>query len=244
MASGATLADGPVPLEGWNRYAIYWRPAPDSALGSFGAGWLGWEPARGRTRPHPEIAGLPLPVAALTETPRRYGVHATLKAPFRLAAGVDAASLAEALRALAGRIDPAECDGLVPARLGDFLALVPDGDPEGIDALAEEVVTGLDKFRAPLSPAEIARRNPARLTAPQRALLERWGYPYVLSEFRFHVSLTGALPEDVAIAAHERLARVLGPILPRPFRIEELTLCGEDAQGRFHDLMRFPLPRR
>jgi putative phosphonate metabolism protein len=242
MASG-TRSEAP-PIGGWTRYAVYWRPVPDTALGRFGAAWLGWEPAGGRTVAHPAIADLPQPVATLTGTPRRYGLHATIKAPFRLGPGADAASLAEALGTLAERLEPVACDGLALAALGDFLALVPEGDAARIGVLASAVVAELDGFRAPLTPAEVARRNPERLSAAQRALLDRWGYPYVMAEFRFHVSLTGALSKADAAVTRDRLAPMIAPILPRPFRISELTLCGEDTEGRFHDLARFALRGR
>ena len=37
------------------------------------------------------------------------------------------------------------------------------------------------------------RRNPSALTSRQREQLERWGYPYVMEDFRFHMTLTGRL---------------------------------------------------
>src|SRR5262249_2220033 len=50
----------------------------------------------------------------------------------------------------------------------------------------------------PLTDADRARRNPARLTPRQRDYLERWGYPYVMEEFRFHMTLTGRLEANRA----------------------------------------------
>jgi hypothetical protein len=38
-----------------------------------------------------------------------------------------------------------------------------------------------------------------------------------------------------ALAAH------FAPVLPQPFRIEDLCLFGEDAGGRFHLLLRYAL---
>src|SRR5258708_19714311 len=70
------------------RYAIYFVPAADTALYRFGAAALGYDCFTGA-----DIATLDaLPVDAgawreLTREPRRYGFHATLKAPFHLAAG-------------------------------------------------------------------------------------------------------------------------------------------------------------
>ena len=71
----------------FRRYAIYFAPRPRRALARFGAAWLGWDAEAGADRDGPELAGLPRPRAEIVATPRRYGFHATLKAPFRLARG-------------------------------------------------------------------------------------------------------------------------------------------------------------
>ncbi|MFN3614080.1 MAG: phosphonate metabolism protein, partial [Rubrimonas sp.] len=76
-------------LSGYARYAIYYAPEPGSALARAGAAWLGADPA-GAPPPPIEPAGLPRPRAELVSRAARYGLHATLKAPFRLAPGVAA----------------------------------------------------------------------------------------------------------------------------------------------------------
>jgi putative phosphonate metabolism protein len=225
-------------VTGWQRYAVY--VAPEGPLAEFAAGWLGWDAVAGRARPHPEFKGLPRPLPELTEAPRKYGFHATLKAPFRLAAGADEAALKWAVDALAQRLPPAGSAGLRLEAIGDFLALVPDGEDSGIAALAASVVQALDAFRAPLTPDDIARRQPDRLTARQRILLDRWGYPYVMEEFRLHLTLTGALPAAERAAVAAVLAEHMPP-LPRPFAIEALALFAEAADGRFHLLGRYSL---
>ncbi|TKA95193.1 DUF1045 domain-containing protein, partial [Cereibacter changlensis] len=88
---------------------------------------------------------------------------------------------------------------------------------------------------------EIARRRPERLSPRQRGYLADWGYPYVMEEFRFHLTLTGDLPEAEAAQVEAVLAPVLAPLLPRPFRIGSLCLFGEAADGRFRLLERVAL---
>ena len=89
--------------------------------------------------------------------------------------------------------------------------------------------------------AEIARRRPERLTPRQRALLDSYGYPFVMEEFRFHLTLTGPLdpweiaPTESAIAAH------FGATIPQPFQIKTLCLFGEAQDGTFHLLHRYAL---
>lgn len=204
----------------FSRYAVYYAPAP-GPFAQAAAEWL--------HRPD---------LAALTAAPRRYGFHGTLKAPFRLAEGVDYATLRAAVGALAARLRPVVLPGLRLADLHGFLALVPEGDLSALNALAAEVVVALDPLRAPLTEAEIARRRPERLSPRQRELLDLYGYPFVLDAFRFHLTLSGPLPDPAALlplaVAH------FAPHLPRPFAVDALCLFGEAGDG-FHLLHRAPL---
>lgn len=227
-------------MQDYRRLAIYWAPAP-GPLAEFAARWLGWDAAAGCERPHPALAGLKTPVEEITATPRKYGFHGTVKPPFRLAPGTTAEGLHQAAAALCARLAPVELLGLALHRLGGFLALTPEGDQTALSALAARVVAGLDGFRAPPDAAEIARRRPERLSPRQREYLDRWGYPHVMDEFRFHLTLTGDLPADRAAAVERVLAPVLAPLCPRPFRVDSLCLFGEGADGRFRILHRYPL---
>lgn len=227
-------------MTGYDRYAIYYAPPP-GALADFAARWLGWDAATGRAVAHPWVQGLPRDVAELTETPRKYGFHGTLKPPFRLAEGRDAESLHRATAELTARLAPVTLDGLALHRLGRFLALTPEGDASALADLAAAVVTGLDSFRAPPDAAEIARRRPDRLSPRQRDLLDRWGYPYVLEEFRFHLTLTGDLPPDDARTVEAALAPLVAPMCPRPFVVDQICLFGQAADGRFRILHRYTL---
>lgn len=223
------------------RYAIYWAP-DEGEFATRAAAWLGWDAARGRTVPHPAIDSLPRPLADLTAEPRKYGFHGTIRAPFRLAEGIDEATLLRACNSVAARLRAVAMPGLAPALLDGFLALTPQGHTAALLALAAEVVRATDPLRAALTSDEIARRCPDRLTPRQRDLLMRWGYPYVMEEFQFHLTLTGPLSPAEAPAIREAAAAWLAPVLPRPFTVHALWLFGEDTQGRFHALHRFTLP--
>lgn len=226
-------------FEGFRRYAVY--VAPTGALGAFGTAWLGWDAAAGQSVAPPALPPLPRPWAEIVAVPRKYGFHGTLKPPFRLAEGMGAHELHWAVQALALRLAPAEAAGLRLARLGGFVALVPEGDAGPVSALAARVVEALDAFRAPPDAAEIARRRPERLSPRQRALLDRWGYPYVMEEFRFHLTLSGDLPEAEAEALRAALAPQVAPLLTRPFVLDHLALFGEAPDGRFRLIHRYPL---
>ena len=219
----------------YTRFAIYYVPSA-SALADFGTAWLGWD----------LICGMPVEALAIsgrygvTASPRKYGFHGTLKPPFRLRNGYDAARLAQSVQELAACTAPAACTGLKLSRLGRFLALTPTGDTAALGQLASVFVTQLDAFRAPPTAQDLAKRRQRRLSERQDANLERWGYPYVLDEFRFHLTLTGKLPKDQIENWIAVLENAL-PALAEPFEINSVALVGERADGQFELIERFDL---
>ena len=107
---------------------------------------------------------------------------------------------------------------------------------------AEFCVCAVDTFRTPANEAELQRRRAANLTPRQEFLLMRWGYPYVLDEFRFHMTLTRRLLPDekpaLLAAANEHFAAVLG----QPLDVDALTVFAETRFDRtFVAEERFPL---
>lgn len=223
----------------FTRYAIYFAPPHGAAWSQFGASWLGWDMETGEALPHPEVEGLD--VAAITATPRKYGLHATMKPPMRLAKVYTLADLEAACAALAATQAPVTLEGLQLARLGRFLALRPVGDESALNALAAACVRDLDPFRAPAPEAELARRRANGLSPTQEQNLVTWGYPYVLDQFRFHITLTGKLPKPELPSVEAALQAHLIPLLPAPFVIADLALMGEDAEGKFHLIHRYAL---
>lgn len=225
-------------MDQMKRFAIYYAPEP-GRFADTAAAWLGWDIAQGAPvlQPTPD---LPRPLAEVTAEPRKYGFHATLKPPFRLADGVTPADLAQATAHLAASLAPLELPGLQMINLEGFLALTPLGDTTALQTFAAEIVRTLDPYRAALTQAEIARRRPERLSPRQRYLLATYGYPYVMEQFQFHLTLTGPLDEDET-AVTKAAANHFAGMIPKPFRIRGLCLCGEDFQGRFHLLHRYAL---
>ena len=219
----------------YSRFAIYYLP-PDGALADFGAQWLGWDVVRGCETVQADVPGL----HDITMTPRKYGFHGTLKPPFRLAEEATAEALTKAVATMAGSLHAPRCEGLSLTTLGGFLALTPRGDVSSLRALAAACVTRLDDFRAPASEAEMARRRAAGLTRRQETHLTDWGYPYVLDEFRFHMTLSGRLPPEDVMVWIDRAAAHLPP-LPTPFVFDQIALCGERADGRFELIHRYTL---
>jgi putative phosphonate metabolism protein len=218
------------------RFAIYYAPEA-GPFAQAAAAWLGWDTVTGRSVTQPDVPDL----AILTADPRKYGFHGTLKPPFCLAPGASLADLCDATATLAGHLPAVELPGLDLVNLHGFLALVPQGDTAALTKLAARVVADLDPIRAPLTPADIARRNPDRLTPHQRDLLARYGYPYVMDQFQFHLTLSGPLTPAQISALQPLAAAHFDPVLPRPFKLTDLCLFGEAADGAFHLLHRYPL---
>lgn len=215
-----------------HRYAIYWAPPRDHPLWRDGCAWLGRDPETGeRIVPKLPDGMTEERHAAITAEPARYGWHGTLKPPFRLADGASEDGLAAAIRTFAAAQVPFEVGGLVVRPLSGFLAVVPAERSAALDALAAGCVSAFDPFRAPPEPEEIARRQRAGLSPAQQANLARWGYPYVMDEFRFHLTLTGRLPMDEAGPLGEVLAARFAGALEGMIRFDEVALYVEPAPG-------------
>lgn len=223
----------------YRRFAIYHAPRTGSALARKGAVWLGRDAETGALLDQPPLAGFDL--AALTAEARRYGLHGTLKPPMRLAPGLGLPDLRAGLADLASGLAPVDLGVLRLRRLGGFLALVPDPQPAALSRLAAQVVAGADRFRAAPDQDELTRRRAPGLSPAQEALLQRWGYPYVMEEFRFHLTLTGRLPDAVAAAVMAAARAHLDDALSERQWLSDLALFGEDAHGVFHLLERVPL---
>lgn len=220
----------------FQRYAIYYTP--DAALAHLGAAWLGWDPVSGTEIEQPFLAGLD--PRKLTQTPRKYGMHGTIKAPFHLRKNTTATELQDAFRLLCGKLAPVTLTGLEVAQMGRFIALVPEAPSARLTDLAAQVVSELDVYRAPLSDTDLARRRARPLSVAQEANLIKWGYPYVMEQFRFHITLTGRL-DTAAEPVRKALRSYLDAALPRPFVVDSLTLMGQTDSGFFHEIERLHL---
>lgn len=217
----------------FGRYGIYFTPPP-GGFADAGARWLGWDSTTGENPVPPDVRNLPLPWEEITAVPRKYGFHATIKPPFRLAQGTDIDALTSSFVEHCGLHAPVMIEGLSLVTLGRFLALVPIGETRDLAALAAASIRELDRFRAPASQEELAKRRATGLTPVQDAMLRKWGYPYVMEAFRFHMTLTGKLPKAVLPAVTNALETHVLPHVPRPVCIDALSLMGEDEAGRFH----------
>ncbi|QRM33664.1 DUF1045 domain-containing protein [Microvirga sp. VF16] len=220
------------------RAAIYFTPAKDHPLTLRAAEWLGRDAFDRRPvrDPNPKID-------VLVSEPARYGFHATLKAPFRLADGRTLNDLDRALAAFGQRMQSFSLGRLTITRLDSFFALTIQATLPLLLEAEEAIRMAFEPFRAPLTEQELARRDPQSLSERQQANLSRWGYPHVGPDFRFHMTLTNSIvDEDEAARVEKRLHSQFNPVLETPVVIDALALFVERKPGApFHVHSRQPL---
>ncbi len=215
-----------------HRYAIYYAAPADSPLEHFGVTWLGRDHRTGARVAQPAVPGIaPERLRALTASPRRYGFHGTLKAPFRLAEGCAGAELHAAVAAFAATQNTFYLEPLVIGDLEGFLAFVPKAPSATLDRLAEACVHRFEPFRAPLEPAERRRRPLDRLSSRQLDQLDRFGYPYVFDDFAFHMTLTERLAESEKAILLPHLQALARPLAVEPFVVDGVAVYEEPTPG-------------
>lgn len=222
------------------RYALYFTPARDDRLAVSAARWLGRDAFSDTPLASPASAILtPEEIAFHTAAPRRYGFHATLKAPFELAETESETSLLAALDRFAARMRSFHIPRLVIGQIDGFFALVPRGLVSELNDFAAAVVRDFDPFRAPLSDNEIQRRNPDALRPEEVRNLVQWGYPYVFDTFRFHMTLTGRVAASDAARVRAALESVFLPLIEAPVAVSGLALFVEPEPGAPFSVLRY-----
>ena len=220
------------------RHAIYYTPLAGSHLHQLGSSWLGRDAVSGEALPHPRVVG----IREATAEAARYGFHATLKPPFSLKPECNRIDLGDAVALLAAKMEAIVIPSLVVSQVDGFLALVPGSACSALSRLASQCVRELDRFRAPPSEAELAYRRKVPLSARQEEHLQLWGYPYVLDEFRFHMTLTTRLSGEQRRSMTAAASAHFAPVLNRPCIVDALSVCAESGMDReFVVEERFPL---
>ena len=226
------------------RYAIYYVVLPAGAIDRFGAHLLGYDAFSGEELPFPDGMVETVPDwREITGDPRKYGFHATLKAPMALADGKSETELLSVCESFAQSPRAIPLIKPVVNALGDFIAVVPSRHSAELEKLAADAVGAFDGFRAPLTPEDRARRHPDRLTQRQRDYLDRWGYPYVMEEFRFHMTLTGRLPDERRETVLAELRRRFAALQLNELAIDAVAVFRQqDAKSQFRKIVqRFAL---
>ncbi|MDA9528095.1 DUF1045 domain-containing protein [Bradyrhizobium sp. CCBAU 25338] len=232
-------------MTGFPRYAIYFAAGADGACSRFGAELLGYDARTGDEVPFPREA---LQIAPdwhdLTTDPRKYGFHATLKAPMVLVSGRTEAELMAGCATFAGQSRTIPVIRPVVDTISGFIAVIPAEPVDALQQLAGDCVREFDSFRAALTADDRARRKPEKLTERQRDYLDRWGYPYVMEEFRFHMTLTGRLDAERRGPILEMLRARFASLRLGALAIDRLALFKQDdAKARFRIIGEWTLTR-
>ena len=223
------------------RYAVYFCPAPDTNWGVAGAQWLGRCAVTGKKDQQLQLPGIdPELFSSLTSHPKRYGWHATLKAPFKLVPEHDVGDLLLKMHQLAKSLKPFDLPRLGVSTTGGFLSLRPTEISVQLNDAAAMCVRDLQSFALPLTADDLIRRRKAKLTPEQDKLLVEWGYPWVLDQFNFHFSLTGSLQSidepkqqkliqaaeqhfgNLSVCRFDRIALVIEPEAGKDFEVIKL----------------------
>lgn len=207
------------------RVAVYYAPVLRDPLWTAGCAWLGRDPETGATLQQPDLAG----IAEATGEPARYGFHATLKPPMRLAGSYD--DFIDTADRVARDIAPFELPALAVAELSGFLALRETAPSPDLHALADACVSGLDGHRAFASKEEIERRRRSGLTREQDDMLLRWGYPHVFRTWRFHMTLTRRLSEAEHAVFRPAAERHFADALGVKRRVAEICVYTQAGDG-------------
>lgn len=232
-------------MTGLPRYAIYFAAGADHALSRFGAELLGYDAYTGDEVSFPQDA---LDIAPdwhdITADPRKYGYHGTLKAPMALAPGRTEAELKAACATFAEKARPMPVIRPVVDTISGFIAVIPAEPVDALQQLAADCVRDFDAFRTALTSGERARRKPEKLGERQREYLDRWGYPYVMEEFRFHMTLTGRLDAERRGPILELLRGRFATLDLETLPIDRIALFRQgDAASRFRIIGEWALAR-
>jgi hypothetical protein len=210
------------------RYAIYFCPTGDTALGRLGHDWLA------ESTPAPELPGISAERRnALLVKVRRYGWHATIRAPFTPLAEVAYDDVRRAVISVANACASFE----LPLRinhLAGFLALRPPVDEDSPRQLAATCLGALLPLCAAPS-GEVLERRSTGLDAHEISLLQSHGYPYVLDRYRFHLTLSAPATEPEEQAMRHWLEPRVAELPPT--RVDALSICGEVTPGSAFELI-------
>ena len=226
------------------RFALYYAPRSEEGLAVAASRWLGRNPDSGEARNIVPVGGIPHErLSEILADPRLYGFHGTLKPPITLVEGATERDFLDAVGTLAAAERQIDVPALTLAEVRDFLALVPSERCAALQDFSDRCVVEFDEFRRPADETELARRRAPGLTQRQEDLLLRWGYPYVLEQGSFHLTLTGRIKDvrERGVILDELRRRFMA-FVDRPLAVRDLCVFRQPAPGRpFTVLARFRL---
>ncbi len=215
------------------RYALYFSPADNTELAEFGRRVLC---ADGLDDDHSQRL-------SVIQKAAYYGFHATLKAPMELAKGVNESALIDAVAQYVQTQQATDLTGLAPRVLDGFHALTLPAGATEINAFAANVLQVFEPFRAALGKDDRDRREPEKLSPRQREYLDAYGYPYVLDDFRFHMTLSNRMSDKSASDSyHDWLVQLYSNTVTELPRLDRIAVFWQpDRSTAFTRLAEFPV---
>ncbi len=214
----------------YEEFAIHWVPQQGSLLAEFGVGWTGWCAERGMRSNQPEYRWMRRGRPEVPGTTALHGLHAPLKAPFRLAKGRSAWALDHDLIALA--------QSFPMVRLPRFELCVHDG--RVVLSLARPCRSALSLIRSletvvrpfEAEPGYLQYSGSLGVAGVDLPGMAAWTDFEGTSVSRFHVPLSDRMELDRAFDIVDTLTEHLSQVLREPHLLGDLALMGNPGRGR------------
>ena len=236
-------------MTNYKRVAIYFLPKKNSSLENFGKNLLGRDINKKKkislTRRQKYFINRGFTyfdeLKDYCEQPAKYGFHATLKAPFRLKRNVKTKNFYDVISHIAAQHSRFKIKGLKIVYSKKFTFITSRKPNKLLINLESDLVKHLDTFRAELNKTEIKKRIPDSLTFKQNKYLKEWGYPFVLDQFKFHMTLMNQNNNKLSNKQKLELEKLIYKISNNLLEFNEISLLGENKNGYFEEIKRFKL---
>lgn len=236
-------------MKKYSRYAIFYAPPKESNLEEFGRYWFGWDPLNAKLINNKRrinylnrfgIKNL-INIDKNVLIAKKYGFHGTLIPPFKLNKNYSTNTLFKKTEEIAKKLKKFKFYKFKLKKINNFYAFVQNKKNNNINKLSNRLVRELFKFRSPLTKKEIDRRNPSKLSKLQLNILYKWGYPYLMSEFNFHMTLASEVTGNKLYLELKKIERNKEIILNEINNFDKIYIFGENQKGMFENLENFSL---
>ena len=236
-------------MKKYSRYAIYYAPPKGSSLEEFGRYWFGWDPVNAKLINNKHrinylsrfgIKNL-INIDKNVLIAKKYGFHGTLIPPFKLNKNYSTNTLFKKTEEIAKKFKRFKFYKFKLKKINDFYAFVQNKKNNNINKLSNRLVRELYKFRSPLTKKEIDKRNPSKLSKLQLNILYKWGYPYLMSEFNFHMTLASEVTGNKLYFELKKIEKNKEIILNEINNFDKIYIFGENQKGMFENLENFSL---
>ena len=236
-------------MKKYSRYAIYYAPPKESSLEEFGRYWFGWDPLNAKLINNKQrinylnrfgIKNLKN-IDKNVLIAKKYGFHGTLIPPFKLNKNYSTNTLFKKTEDIAKKFKKFKFYKFKLKRINNFYAFVQNKKNSNINKISNRLVKELFKFRSPLTKKEIDKRNPSKLSKLQLNILHKWGYPYLMSEFKFHMTLASEVTGNKLYSELKKIEKKKEIILNEINDFDKIYIFGENQKGMFENLENFSL---